>query len=223
MAVDFYELIDMIGENERAFAYFKEHVYKYAGFSCVALIDVRPCDIKEKLSELESSNEFDLVRYFNNSYPVFFFALNKYLLEKKIKCKENSREYAYIQHAIEGIDKSIDDIALDDLKDMLFIVVNAMRQAWRRGLRVLDDFILEDLELRLIKEDYKIIKYTSALSIYIKFEYEEEKEKNNNLLSAMTSIPLMRKTQVYGFYGMVLLTLMLMERGEFEEGSVHHG
>lgn len=220
MAVDYYEIVDMIAENERAFTYFKEHVRKFMPFYCINLADVRPCDVKEKLAELDSSPEADLTYYFQ-TYAVFFFKLNKKLLER-IKCEENSRGHAYRQRALEITEKSIDDLSLYDIEDILFIITNMMRVARKERIERLDSFLVGDLELRLNKEDYRIIDYLSySCSINTRFEFEETRKGDAHLFAG--SIYPLRRAEIYGIYGMELLTHMLMERGEFEEESVSHG
>lgn len=215
MAVNYYALVDEIAENERAFAYFKEHAFNFAGFSYIKLDDIRPCDMKEKLAELYWHKEFDLVYYFRD-YPTYFLELNKYLLEKKLSSAEKSRSLAYRQRAIGIGKKTIDDISLSDVEDILFIMISSMREAWKNRRDKLDDFVLTDIELRLRMEDYKIILYTCDQALSIKFEYENNKK--DDMLSILNSISPARKTQIYGLFGMLLLTHMLMERGEFEEG-----
>ena len=220
MAVDYYEIVDMIAENERAFTYFKEHVSEYLTFYYMNPTDVRPCDVKEKLAELERNPEADLIFYFR-TYPEFFFELNKYLLERMIRCEEKSRGDAYRQRALLITEKSIDDISLYDIEDIFFIITNMMREARKEKHERLEEFLLRDLELRLNKEDYRTLRYLCYVGVFnIQFEFE----KNRNFsFDFVASIAPVRKEKIYGIYGMALLTHMLMERGEFEEGCVSRG
>jgi len=223
MAVDYYELIDRIAESESAFAYFKAKASKYAEFYFLNQDEIRPCDMKEKLAEMNKNRGFDLVYYFKD-YPTLFLKLNQYLLEKKIICEEKSKGYAYRRHALRIMEKSADDLTLYDMEDVMFIMINVMREPWKERVeRVeeLDNFVLRDMELRISKGDSGVIGLLSFFALSTKFEYE--KKEKHDLLSSLSSIVPIQKLQIYGMYGMVLLTHMLMERGEFEEGCDSHG